>query len=227
METPKGKNPVQSREKIISAARAIILEKGINALSMRTLAKESNLALRTLYNLYGNKENVIIEIFEQGTRAIEEATARLQSKMENGPWKTAYYQEWIEAVEPIFLENQAEIKPSVIAGFSLVSPGAKKLARIHKRRISIIQGALETAARKGLIWADLDLGVCAKLAYHNYFNVVLQWARGEIDDWGLVVSGRYAVQTILHTLINDPARRKNNLNLLRKLKKRGDDHESC
>ncbi len=218
MGTPKGKNPTESKKKIIQAARAIIREKGIEALSMRTLANESKLALRTLYNLYGNKENVIIAVFEHGTLVIEEATYAVQKDLKNGPWRTAYYQDWFKGIEPIFLENQALLKPSIIAGFYLGYPCAEKLTRIHKRRINIIRETLEMAAQRDLIWKDLDLSVCASLAYHNYFNVVLQWARGEIDDRGLIVHGRYAMNTILHTLINDPIRRENALNLLRELK---------
>ncbi len=218
MGTPKGKNPAESKKKVIRAARAIIREEGIDALSMRNLANESKLALRTLYNLYENKENVIIEVFEQGTRIIEDATVSLQKDMESGPWKTAYYEEWIGAIEPIFLENKALLKPSVIAGFSMGYPCSEKLTEIHKRRIHMLRKTLEMAAARDLIWTDLDLAACADLAYHSYFNAVLRWAREEIDDRGLVVCGRYAVLTILHTLINEPDRRENTLNLLRELK---------
>ncbi len=198
MITVKKKKTNQNRQKILAAARTIILDQGIDALSVRNLASKSELALRTIYNLYGNKENVIIAIFEQGTQDIDKATISLQNDLKNGPWKTSYYQEWIDAIEPIFLENKALIKPSIIAGFSLNHPGSDQLTELHNKRIDRLQETLEMAARKNLIWNDLDLSVCARLAYHNYFNVVLQWARGEIDDRGLVLYGRYAMHTILH-----------------------------
>jgi AcrR family transcriptional regulator len=218
MTAGKEKRTTQNRKKILAAARTIILDQGIQALSVRSLAAKSELALKTIYNLYGNKENVIIAIFEQGTRDIDTATLSLQNDLKNGPWKTAYYQEWIDAVEPLFLNNQAVIKPSIIAGFSLGCPDSNQLAELHSKRIKKIQKALEIAAENNLIWRDLNLAVCAHLAYHSYFNVVLQWARGDLDDRGLVVYGRYALHTILHTLINDPVRRENTLTLLRNLK---------
>lgn len=227
MKTLKGKNPADSRKKIIRAAMAIILENGIDALSMRTLAGKSKLALRTIYNLYQNKESVIVSVFEHGTRVFEEATITLQKDMEQGPWKTDYYQEWIDAIEPVFLDAPSLLKPAVIAGFSLGFPCTETLTQIHNRRIQMIRETLEIAAKKNLIWRDLDLKVCADLIYHNYFNVVLRWARGEIDDRGLVVYGRYALLTILHTLINETARRKNTLRLLRSLKETGGYNESC
>lgn len=161
---------------------------------------------------------MIIAIFEQGTRDIDRATIALQNDLKNGPWKTSYYQEWIDAIEPIFLNNKALMKPSIIAGFSLNYPGSDPLTQLHNQRIKKIQETLEMAAEKNLIWDDLNLFACARLAYHSYFNVVLQWARGEIDDKGLVLYGRYALHTILHTLINDPGRRENTLTLLRNLK---------
>jgi AcrR family transcriptional regulator len=218
MTTVKKKKQSQNRKKILTAARTIILDQGIEALSVRNLAGKSELALKTIYNLYGNKENVIIAIFEKGTRDIDRATIALQNDLKNSPWKTAYYQEWIDAIEPIFLKNKALMKPSIIAGFSLNYPGSDQLTALHNKRIKRIQATLEMAAKKNLIWNDLNLFVCARLAYHSYFNVVLQWARGEIDDNGLVVNGRYALHTILYTLINDPVRRENTLTLLKNLK---------
>ena len=201
--------------RILAAARQLILEQGIGALSVRKLAEASGLALRTIYNLYGNKESVLIALFETGTRALDLAMDRLEAAMTRSPWKTEFYLEWIDQVESMLLENQALIKPALIAGFSPLPP--PQAIRIHQRRIRRLKDALVLAARQDLIWADLDLDVCARLIYTNYFNVVAEWARGDIDDHTLIVHGRYAILTILHTLINAPDRRENALNLLRAL----------
>jgi|GEM_PF-1890902 len=213
--TPR--NTDANRMKIIDAARRIILEQGIESLSVRKLAGESGLALKTIYNLYGSKENVLVALFESGTQALDLAMERLETAMAQGTWKTQIYLDWLKQVEPVFLENQALIKPAVMVGFSPMPPGPNPFDRLHRRRTQHLKTALELAARKGLIWDDLNLDVSARLLYTNYFNVVVLWAKGELDDRELRVHGRYAILTILHTLINDPKRRENALTLLRKL----------
>jgi len=210
--------PDKNRERILEAARAIILDKGIDALSVRILAKEANLALRTIYNLFGSKEAVVIELFWQGTKDLDKATLNLRQAMAEKPWDTTFYLTWIKTVESMFINNQDLIKPAILTGFSQSYPISEKAAMIHENRIREIEAALNLAAQKNLIWNDLDLKVTARLLYQNYFNVVVQWARGDFDDQELIVFGRYAVLTILHTLINEDKRRENTLNLLRELK---------
>lgn len=205
-----------NREKILEAAQGLIMTEGMDALSVRKLAAASGLALRTIYNLYGNKENVLVALFETGTRAMDEAMDQLEAAMAKGPWKTAFYLDWLARIEPMLLENQAVIKPAVIAGFA-PSP-TEAASRLHEKRIQRLREILSLAAEKRLIWEDLDLGICARLIYTNYFTIVGQWARGDLDDRELVTHGRYAILTILHTLINEPDRRENALNLLRALK---------
>ncbi len=205
----------ENRQKILAAARDLILTQGMDALSVRKLATASGLALKTIYNLYGNKANVLVALFETGTRALDTAMDQLEDAMAKGPWKTDYYLDWLARVEPMLLDNQAVIKPAVIAGFTPdPSPAA---ARLHTDRIKRIEDILKLAALRDLIWNDLDLSVCAQLIYTHYFGVVIRWARDEINDSELVVHGRYAILTILHTLINAENRRENTLKLLREL----------
>lgn len=220
MKLSKAQTSEANRRKILEAGRRLILEQGIDALSVRKLAIESNLALRSIYNLYGNKENVLLALFEFGTRDLDDAMDLLETSMTRSAWKTDFYLKWLERVEPMFLKNAAIIKPGVIAGFSQVSSTSEQASQLHNQRIQRLKEALALAADKDLIWKDLDLDVSARLLYSNYFNVVVQWAKGELDDRELIVYGRYAILTILHTLINDPDRRENTLNLLRELKEK-------
>lgn len=204
-----------NRKKILDAARLLILTQGMEALSVRKLATGSGLALKTIYNLYGNKDNVLVALFETGTCAMDTAMDQLEAAMTEGPWKTAFYLDWLARVEPMLLENQALIKPAVMAGFA--PRPTEAAAALHKKRIQRLQEILTLAAERELIWKDLNLNICARLIYTNYFNVVVQWARGDLDDRELVTHGRYTILTVLHTLINAPDRRENTLNLLRAL----------
>ena len=218
MSALRSQNIERNKQRVLDASRTIILEKGIDSLSVRKLANASNLALRTIYNLYGNKENVIIAVFDQGTRGIEKAITDLENSMGQGPWKTDYYISWIHSIEHVFLDNKDLLKPAMLASVTLNRLGSGSASAMHQRRIQRFRNALEIAADRDLIWKDLDLGVIAHLLYRNYFGVAVQWAQGELDDRALVVHGRYNVLSILHTLINEPSRRERALELMRELK---------
>lgn len=51
---------ITSKEAILEIARKIVQKEGIQALNMRKVAQESQIALGTLYNYFSNKEDLII-----------------------------------------------------------------------------------------------------------------------------------------------------------------------
>ena len=51
---------ITSKEAIMQACRKIAAQKGLSALNMRTVAKECNIALGTLYNYYADKDELLI-----------------------------------------------------------------------------------------------------------------------------------------------------------------------
>ncbi len=56
---PREKGKQENRRKIVAAARRILEQEGAEALSMRRLAEEAGVALRTPYNLFGSKARVL------------------------------------------------------------------------------------------------------------------------------------------------------------------------
>lgn len=65
------------RQNILEAARGLIETRGFDALTMRNLALESGVTVPTIYNLIGNKEQVLFE-------AVEDQTATFVSMIERG-----------------------------------------------------------------------------------------------------------------------------------------------
>ena len=55
---------ITSKEAIMQACRKIAAQKGLSALNMRTVAKECNIALGTLYNYYADKDELLIAAVE-------------------------------------------------------------------------------------------------------------------------------------------------------------------
>ena len=52
------------RQRILEAARGLIAGGGMQSLSMRKLAVESGLAVTTLYNLYGSRDDILFALVQ-------------------------------------------------------------------------------------------------------------------------------------------------------------------
>ena len=57
-------NPTRSRQQIISAAHRLFLEQGFHGTTMRQIAKESGMALGSLYNHFNDKDDLFRAVFE-------------------------------------------------------------------------------------------------------------------------------------------------------------------
>ncbi len=67
MKTARGKKEIkQIREKILENALDIIVLKGLDGLTMRNLAKKTNMTAPNLYNYFSNKDEIYIHIVIRG-----------------------------------------------------------------------------------------------------------------------------------------------------------------
>ena len=57
-------NPTHARQQIIAASHRLYLEQGYHGTTMRQIAKESGLALGSLYNHFPGKEDLFAAVFE-------------------------------------------------------------------------------------------------------------------------------------------------------------------
>ena len=60
--------PIQS-EQILSKASELYLSEGLEALSMRKLARELGVTAPALYRYYGSKEDVLIDVVEEAFKS--------------------------------------------------------------------------------------------------------------------------------------------------------------
>lgn len=57
-------NPTRSRQSIVSAAHRLFLTQGFHGTTMRQIAKESGMALGSLYNHFADKDDLFRAVFE-------------------------------------------------------------------------------------------------------------------------------------------------------------------
>ena len=62
----------ERRRKILRSARSMIARTSDLGFSMRTLSAESELSAATLYNLFGSKDGIVLELLNDSLRDFEE-----------------------------------------------------------------------------------------------------------------------------------------------------------
>lgn len=160
------------RETILAAARDLIAERGYDGVTMRELADRANVALKTLYQQYDNKENLLITAVEQRHREVySELSGAVFAK---GIDKLFFI---IESVANAMMANPGyarTLTPLMARGL-----GTSTFSDIRRQSYAV---ALEQIAGEGDFerWVDRDqlLGIMLRQVAGIYQG----WARGNWPD---------------------------------------------
>ena len=74
--TQRERNVAARRQRILDSARAILVRDGMAGLSMRRLAAECGLAVKTLYNLWGDRAGILRGLVDQAMDRMDLALER-------------------------------------------------------------------------------------------------------------------------------------------------------
>ncbi len=81
MLTPREIRHQRTHEAILEAARAIIMQKGVDKLSMRALARHIDYSPAGLYEYFGSKEEIITAVCRQGHGRLYATMARVDKAL--------------------------------------------------------------------------------------------------------------------------------------------------
>jgi AcrR family transcriptional regulator len=187
MASLRAKNMEGRRRRILDAARAIIREQGIDALTTRGLAKAAGVSAPTLYNLIGGKDEIIRAMV---ARSVEDFKARV--KLED--FNTAL--DMIEAIvdaatDPDF--EGADYARTMIIGADRVAatlavetPAADagkpaEVSRADRISIEIATAACRVAIAQGVVRGSLSAEELGQQLFTCYRGPSRDWAYGLIS----------------------------------------------
>jgi AcrR family transcriptional regulator len=157
------------RQQILEAARGLIETDGYDALTMRNLANESGVTVPTIYNLIGNKEQVLFE-------AIEDQTVAFASKFEVGNT------DLISVVEATV--RHLIRRPRYYRAVLLVlarSDRADSARRHVGRAVALpIANSIDALAQTGTLASWVDREMLAQRIHTQLDMACLEWARGSL-----------------------------------------------
>ncbi len=171
-------NMQKRRDRILTEARRVIAEKGFDALNTRDLAKAAGVTAPTLYNLIGNKEQILHGLLMEAVERIEE---RLVS-FDNAPPL-----EMAEAIvlqsTDLYREDENFYRAAVIASdrvsVSFGQSGGSSL--ISERSVQMAARASAAAISQGLLRGNVSAQALGEQMFICYRSPFRDWAFGLID----------------------------------------------
>jgi AcrR family transcriptional regulator len=161
---------IMRRATILSRARELMEERGYDGITMRDLAERSGVALKTLYDIYRSKDELL-------AKAIEERARLVFAGLDKDTGRTGFDRlmmiadrQWRGALEvPNLTKSVAPILNTQPGAFTIEDA----YMRYHRRAIQEIADAGELAP-----WADVDFLV--RLMLVDQGPITILWSRDEI-----------------------------------------------
>ena len=191
------------RERIVDAARSLIFEDGLTAVSMRRVAERADVSVMTLYNLFGSKDDILEAVISHAIDAIDERLAA-EAPVDVDPVARCVA---VITVSIELLTGEPEIfRPMFLVGYEQVATAGERSRRAGQRAARMQQAGLEVAVEQGLIRNGIDVVALADQIYHGYELAALQWARGELSVEGFEARALYGLWLALAAAADDELR---------------------
>lgn len=165
----------ERQRRILATARTEITRVGYDAITMQQLAGASDVSTKTLYNLYGSKDELLLA-----------AVAELLGNLEHHPRVLA-----APAGIPALLAFTEVICEQIVETPRYAEVMAKSLFQADRdhRLVEVLLGntqkvagnALEIAAEQGCLREGVDIAVLSNLLAGHQWGLVLMWSKGLVS----------------------------------------------
>jgi AcrR family transcriptional regulator len=190
------------RQRILEAARTLITDGGMPALSMRKLAQEADVSVTTLYNLFGARNDILAAL-------VHDAIDRIDQILE----REAPLDDPIERCRAVITvsvryiaDQEATFRPMIHTLYQGLSLGGIERSDTSERAAHMQRIAIEKAIDQGLLHDTLDPGVLASQIYHGYDLACCHWAYGLLDADGFRARALYGLYVALLAVATDRLR---------------------
>lgn len=184
----------------LDAAREIIVSDGVEGLQMRELGRRAELSVRTLYNHFGSKHEVLAALT---SRALDELAAELEplARERDG---LALSRAIITVSIARFYRDRALLRPLLAASYA--APPSEARAGVYRQARGLQEAALESAVAARLLQRTVEPRHLAHQVLAAYNQAALSWARGDYDHRAFETEALYAWACLLLGFARGPAR---------------------
>lgn len=165
-------NMQRRRDAILGEAQRVIGERGFEALNLRALADAASVTVPTIYNLIGNKDAVLMALFDR-------AVSRIEAQLENFESSPALVQAEAVVIQStdIFGANENFYRSALIAGEQVGhrADAAGTPHWIDTRSTQMAANACRAGLREGLLHGRIDSDLLGAQMYALYRTSLHDW----------------------------------------------------
>ena len=177
------------RQQILQAARVLLSRGGIAALSMRKLAKEAQLSVNTLYNLWGTREE-ILRALTLDARERMEASLPIEASPAD---PIAYCRLLVGATIQELCRQHELFRPMILAWLEGEIAGEPSPIEPMEHSIGMLSQIIEMGRKNDLLECPMKPEQVAWQIQHGAQFASIQWALGRIDDAQFEARALYGV----------------------------------
>lgn len=178
----------RSSRRILDAARRLLEVGGIEELSMRRLADEADVSVRTIYNLFGDKDGLIEALVRDSFDAMDAAVGDLVA---DDPIERIW-----EAVSLSVEVNCRYVPRAVVAVVVTDVRLQREVARYWPGR-ELVPHAIRAATRSRALRTDVAPETLVAHAGSVFLHLLWLWSQGEIDEPTLRAGALHAFDVAL------------------------------
>lgn len=160
-------NKRRRRQQILQGAHDLIARDGVGALTMRSLAEESEVSVPTIYALVGGRHDVIAALIDSGVHRFDAGVEALGSR---GLSRATAIVELFADI----LEHERDLLHALLGSGALVSSGSEPLLLFHRRQVELERAFCE-AVEDGELRAEVDPVFAATTAVRLGMGVLIDW----------------------------------------------------
>ncbi len=157
----KPKDPAAQRLRIVAVARELFFKRGINTVTMDDVARALHMSKRTLYQLFADKEALLLACHDMSVREVEahrqDVHARTQDVMDIILHEIQMTMDSLQSVYPLFLHDVHRY-PRLAAA----------IARTRKAREETAVSFLQRGVAQGVFRSDVN--------YRVFYRMIFLWA---------------------------------------------------
>jgi AcrR family transcriptional regulator len=165
----------RNRKRVVDAARLLVAEYGVEALSMRALADEAGVSVTTLYNLFGTKEGIVRAL---AADVLEAFDARLEHI--DGPDGIERARRMLDVLVDLVIDQAPRPLVAAVLGDELL---VYELAAGWRSRDALEQ-AMRAAVDAGQLAGDLAPRALAEDVLQGFVRLQRMWAADVLSDDG-------------------------------------------
>lgn len=170
-------SPLQQarRQRILSAARVELERNGLAALTMQSIAQSSETSLKTLYNLYGSRDLLLLAAASELLDNLE-GSVSVQDSEPGIPRLLAFTRGVMKGFE--YTPEYARVIVSILLRAERDHPSANtQLGRIQE----FAYDALQVASEQGELVSGLNLQELSSVICANQWGMALLWEKGLLE----------------------------------------------